>query len=482
MLAVRWAALMGLAVLAQAEQRPAAPESPLILRAVRSYRAEQHRTEVTAFLQVPYMILEPTSDSAGGLSYSITVKVTDSTGLALLQQSWQNHAPETMRQPQAFGVETVRFSLAPGRYKLDVGVKDSVSGRTVDQTVDIQGFDSAPPASDLLLSPSIRPATADDTVPRPAELRWGKMLVTAAARLQLTPLRSMAYYLIEAYSGPAAEGTLSLKVVDSTGKPLTTTPPTKIQVPAGGGVLKGELDLTGLPAGHYVMKAEVKLGGQTVERTADFAMAGLDQTLSKDVARREAARVTDAGYFDEMTGPQLDDAKEPLQLIAKSGELSPWKKDLSLRAKRRFLTEFWTRRDPTPGTVVNEGRQRFYDAIAFADRNYSEHGRAARPGWKTDRGRVFVRNGKPDDVLTRPAAGRSPPYEVWHYTTGKNRYYIFLDRTEGLGDYQLIASNDVQEQSLPNWQQLMHKEDAIIDISRFLGIELETGAGDGIRQ
>jgi GWxTD domain-containing protein len=482
MLVVRWAALLGLAVLAQAEQRPAPPDSPLILRAVRSYRAEQHRTEVTAFLQVPYMILEPTSDSGGGLSYGVTVKVTDSTGLALLQQSWQNHAPEAMRQPQVFGVETVRFSLAPGRYRLDVGVKDSVSGRTVDQALDIQGFDSTPPASDLLLSPSIRPATADDTVPRPAELRWGKMLVTAAARLQLTPLRSMVYYLIEAYSGPEATGTLALKVVDSAGKTLTTTPATKIEVPPGGGVLKGQLDLTGLPAGRYTMKAEVALGGHTVERSADFAMAGLEQTLRTDVARREAARVTDAGYFDEMMGPELDAAKEPLQLIAKSGELSPWKKDLSLRGKRRFLADFWSRRDPTPGTQVNEARQRFYDAIAFANKNYGEHGRAATPGWKTDRGRVFVRNGKPDDVLTRPAAGRAPPYEVWHFTTGKNRYYIFLDRAEGLGNYQLIATNDIQEQSLPNWQELLHKEDAVIDISRFLGIELETGAGERINQ
>ena len=59
----------------------------------------------------------------------MAVKVTDSTGLTLLQQSWQNHAPEALRQPQAFGVETVRFSLAPGRYALEVGVEDSVSGR-----------------------------------------------------------------------------------------------------------------------------------------------------------------------------------------------------------------------------------------------------------------------------------------------------------------------------------------------------------------
>jgi GWxTD domain-containing protein len=464
--------------MAQAQQQPAPPESPLVLRAVRSYRAEQRRTEVTAFLQVPYMILEPAAQSSVGMSYRVAVKVTDSTGLTLLQQSWQNHAAEALRQPQAFGVETVRFSLAPGRYTLEVGVEDSVSGRHVASTLNIEGFTSTPGASDLLLSPKIRPATADDTVPQPAELRWGRMLVTAAARLQLTPLRSTVYYLLEAYSAQEAAGTLALKVVDSAGKVLTTTPPTKVQVPAGGGVLKGQLDLSGLPAGRYTMNASLALGGSTVERSADFSMAELDQTLETAVARSQAVKRTDVGYFDAMSEPELDAAKEPLQLIAKSGEMAAYSKDLSLRGKRRFLADFWSKRDPTPGTEVNEARQQFYDAIAYADKTYGQQGRASQSGWKTDRGRIYVRNGAPDDVLQRPQAGRSPPYEVWHFTRGKNRYYVFLDRSNGLGLYQLITSNDLLETGLPNWQEALHKAEAVEDISRFLGMELKTGISD----
>ena len=68
-------------------------------------------------------------------------------------------------------------------------------------------------------------------------------------------------------------------------------------------------------------------------------------------------------------------------------------------------------------------------------------------------------------------------YEVWHYTTGKNRYYVFVDQAGGLGNYRLITSNDVREQTLPNWQELLHKAEAIADISRFLGMELDAGVG-----
>jgi hypothetical protein len=193
MFTLRLTALAAVTALAPEWQGVTQPDAVLVLRTVRSYRAEQGRTEVNAFVQVPYVVLEPTAEGTGGtLSYRVAVKVTDSTGLTLLQQSWQNHAPAVLRRPDAFAVEMVRFSLAPGKYRLEVGVEDSVSGRRVRSSADLEGFRAAPPASDLLLSPQIRPATSDDTVPRPAELRWGRMLVTAAAQLELTPLRSTA--------------------------------------------------------------------------------------------------------------------------------------------------------------------------------------------------------------------------------------------------------------------------------------------------
>jgi GWxTD domain-containing protein len=458
-------------------QLPRQPDADLILRAVRSYRAEQGRTEVNAFVQVPYLLMQPTSaDREGMLSYRVEVKVTDSTGLKLLEQSWQNHATAGLRRPDAFAVDMVRFSLAPGRYRLDVAVVDSVSGRRSGTAVDLEGFTTAPSASDLLLSPQIRTTEVGDTVPRPAELRWGQMLVTAAAQLNLTPLRPDAFYLLEAYSPKETTGTLQLRVADSAGKSLVTTAETPVQVPAGGGVLKGQLDLGGLPPGHYAMVAALELDGKTVERRATFTMAALDETLSKDVARREASRATDEGYFEAMSPEDLEIAKEPLEIIAESGELSKWSKDLSVRAKRRFMVDFWKRRDPTPETPVNETRQLFYDGVAYANKAYGESGRAAMPGWKTDRGRIYVKNGSPDETLDRVQAGRSVPYQVWRYRRGRDRYYVFADRSNGIGIYQLIQSNDVRETGVPNWREVV-REEAVADIGRFLGIDFFDAGG-----
>jgi len=84
MMEVRLAALVAMTALGGPRQVPAT-DGGLVLRAVRSYRAEQGRTEVNAFVQVPYAMLEPSGEgNTGTLSYRVGVKVTDSTGLTLL--------------------------------------------------------------------------------------------------------------------------------------------------------------------------------------------------------------------------------------------------------------------------------------------------------------------------------------------------------------------------------------------------------------
>jgi hypothetical protein len=57
---------------------------------------------------------------------------------------------------------------------------------------------------------------------------------------------------------------------------------------------------------------------------------------------------------------------------------------------------------------------------------------------------------------------------VWRYTRDRNRYYIFADRT-GFGAYNLIATNDVNENGLANWREILGY-DAVEDVGRFLGI------------
>jgi len=444
-------------------------DSGLVLRAVRFYRPDQNRTRVKGLVQIPFSMIRSSGGTARQLNFTVSVRVVDSTGLTLYQQSWRNRAGAP-GAPDAYTVEIVDFAVAPGKYRLEVGVEDSVSGRKASGGIDLQALSEADGASDLLVAPEMRLATADDTVPRPGEFRTGNNLVTAAARVVLTPLRPKVYYLLEAYSDSGGSGTMSVALRDSTGKTSIKTPEVPVTVTPGGSVLKGQLDLAGLPEGTYTMVASLNVSGRAMERSAAISMEGLRETLARDSARRESDRITDPGYFAAMTSQELDDAKAPLLYIAESGELSPWRAELSLEAKRRFLANFWQKRDPTPGTARNERREAFYDAIAYANREYKEGGRKSVAGWRSDRGRVFAKYGAPDDVLRRQNEGRAPPYEVWRYSKGKGGYYIFADRT-GFGAYQLIFSNDLREPGIPSWSEVIGSK-ALDDAGEFLGVDL----------
>jgi GWxTD domain-containing protein len=444
-------------------------ETGVVLRAVRFYRADQDRTRVKGLVQIPLSFLQA-ARPGGESSYTVAVRLADSTGLALYQQSWQSRARMIGADSGAYTVEIVDFAVAPGKYRFEVGVQDSASGRKISTATEFQALSDSSVASDLLIAPEIRLATADDTVPRPGEFRTGNNLVTASARVLLTPLRAKVFYLLEAYADQEGDGSLSVTVRDSAGRTSMDTPALPVKVTAGGSVLKGQLDLTGLPPGDYAMLANLQLRGRTIQRSAQFSMAGLTETLARDAARREAERVTDEGYFGGMSEPELKEAEAPLEYIAEARELSTWSDELSVEAKRRFLTAFWKQRDPTPGTPRNERRESFYAAIDYANKTFTESSRNPISGWRSDRGRIFAKNGAPDDVLRRQQEGRAPPYEVWSYAKGKGYYYIFADRS-GFGAYTLIHSNDRQESGLPGWSDLLGGP-AVSDAGRFLGVDL----------
>jgi GWxTD domain-containing protein len=90
----------------------------------------------------------------------------------------------------------------------------------------------------------------------------------------------------------------------------------------------------------------------------------------------------------------------------------------------QFIEQFWLRRDPTPDTAENEYKEEHYRRIAYAN----EHFASGVPGWKTDRGRMYVMYGKPDEIESHPSGGNYQrpaeegggststfPFEVWRY-------------------------------------------------------------------
>lgn len=74
--------------------------------------------------------------------------------------------------------------------------------------------------------------------------------------------------------------------------------------------------------------------------------------------------------------------------------------------RERFIEQFWSRRNPTPAAGDNSYRAEHYRRIAYANQNF---GTGKAPGWKTDRGRIYITLGQPDEIR------KTPTGEVWFY-------------------------------------------------------------------
>ena len=115
--------------------------------------------------------------------------------------------------------------------------------------------------------------------------------------------------------------------------------------------------------------------------------------------------------------------------------------ELQTDAERiQFIDQFWLRRDPTPGTPQNEMRDEHYRRIAYANNRFTTL--AGKAGWKTDRGRIYIQFGAPDELETHPIGDPGVPYEKWRYryiqNIGNDVLIEFQDRNND-GDFRMTV-------------------------------------------
>ena len=103
----------------------------------------------------------------------------------------------------------------------------------------------------------------------------------------------------------------------------------------------------------------------------------------------------------------------PVRYLISSDEDKAYRRLKIASDRARFIQEFWARRDPDPATPENELRARFYKRVAAADRLFTE---TTKPGWKTDRGKIYILLGPPDELdLSRARNSIDPDVVLWVY-------------------------------------------------------------------
>jgi GWxTD domain-containing protein len=175
----------------------------------------------------------------------------------------------------------------------------------------------------------------------------------------------------------------------------------------------------------------------------------------------------------ELSKPYKKWLDEDVSYIITDEERAAFKQLSNDEERDNFIEAFWQRRDPTPDTEENEFKEEHYQRIAYANEHYA----AGVPGWKTDRGRIYIVFGKPDEVESHPSGGayQRPmeegggetstfPFEQWRYRyiegIGQEVIIEFVD-TCMCGEYHMTMDRSEKDALLmtPNagltmWEQM----------------------------
>jgi GWxTD domain-containing protein len=187
----------------------------------------------------------------------------------------------------------------------------------------------------------------------------------------------------------------------------------------------------------------------------------------------EDIRKAQKAVRQELKGAYKTWLEQDVSYIISDEERKAFKNLSNDEEREAFIEQFWLRRNPNPDSPENEFREEHYRRIAYAN----EHFAAGKPGWKTDRGHVYIAFGKPDSIDSHPSGGsyQRPmdegggetstfPFEVWHYRyiegIGENIDLEFVDTCQ-CGDYHFTidrgekdALQHVPGMGLTQWEEM----------------------------
>jgi GWxTD domain-containing protein len=195
----------------------------------------------------------------------------------------------------------------------------------------------------------------------------------------------------------------------------------------------------------------------------------------------------------ELKGVYKKWVDEDVRWIITDQELQAFKSLSNDEERDQFIENFWLRRNPNPDSPENEFREEHYARIAYSN----DHFAAGKPGWRTDRGHIYIAYGKPDSIDSHPSGGSYErpveegggntstfPFEIWHYRylagIGDNIDIEFVD-TCMCGDYHMTIDRSEKDalKHVPGAGQTMYEQTGQSkQADRFSGGGLEQlGAG-----
>lgn len=378
--------------------------------------ADPETSFLEVYYKIPYEALQFLKrDDLYKAQFDLSIVLYDQRGAQVTGNRWE-HPIEIKDLTEAnvsYAYSQVRFVVDPAEYKIKVKLEDLHNKKTgsAEMKVTLGSF----PAEGVSLG-TIQFAEFIETDTTATPFTKHQYRIVPNTTRIYGENQVDFYYYCELYTDEANLGSYQMQhalvtegdsVAISEQKPLNVTERVTPFI--------GHTDISDLEEGVYKLSLTVK-----------------NVNTGKEYRNAKEFRIV---WSPIAWGNDYKQTLHQILYIATEEELDEFEKleDADSKARTDFMIEFWAKRDPIPRTPQNEYMIEHYRRFQYANDQFG----GAIDGWRTDRGRIYIKFGEPDEIERHPFNFDSRPYEIWRYYKCGYRF-VFVDE-DGYGRYRLVS-------------------------------------------
>ena len=429
----------------------------LALETNRFY-SEQGRTLIEGAVEIPYTLMTFQRDGETlRARANVEVIVEKADGESVYNTSHEITAEafnEAMAGSERVStIETFAIYAPAGEYTTKARVTDHVSGRSFEVSSPLAVPATPPLISDMLMANQVR---------KDVRLQEGSYLPYLIGTTMFNPNPRRAFYRDspmlyfyyevnpEALPETHESVALDMRVKDAGGAVVKDLGKRTITVTEDRNFDVGAFSIAGLAPGRYELEVVCGDCGAELSSSSPFeVMPPHTERLTFLEPQVAAAQGPVLQYYADLSPAQVDSVITVMELF-----LTPAQQQLvgtlNETGKKQFLNRFLESADPEPQTPENEFKQAVEQRLAYSNQFFTS---SQNPGFKTDRGRIYMLYGPPTERIDKPVEATVGPYVIWNYSN-QGETFAFGDFRKD-GSYQLIYSTDERFPGDPSIQNMV---------------------------
>ncbi len=336
-------------------------------------------------------------------------------------------------------LDNTSFLLSSGIYEFNYTITDKNSGAkySSSDTLTLGDIPQQPFLSDILLGISLKTDSTDSKF-----ARNGYTIIPSPSH-KTNNLNPFLILYTEIYNLTIGSPySVNYIITDIKGDTVMILEGTRDTVREDAFFNIGGMNTIGLKNGDYLLSIAVQSDSIMINKTVSINKSS---SISKQSNSKYKLSDVQLKYYNA------------IEYIADDAELKQYNK-LSDTGKHNFLIKFWEMRDPDLSNDKLEALDKHIENIDFVNSRYSS---GFENGYESDRGRIYIKYGAPDEDMQMPSTGGYKPYENWIYYSKGGIQFIFTD-IKGFGKYELVYSSTIEENIPVSWESYID-----VDVIRF---------------